>query len=185
MPCIKVGISEWILVKGQQKPIVLWTDGFIGCVGVAIRSDWRAPTNHRAFMTHIDSCVSVEEWEKKIEAEFKAAIGKFGSFDKARCVIVVNRDEDHPKTDLEEAVEKTLSEVGLRVELARVAGMRLWCDPGSIHKPGFNFEPMMNNGFLDNGFRPEWGELMNSVTGREYIEAHELFSVQGAKAAQI
>lgn len=179
MPCIKVGLNEWILLNSLQCPMVLWTDGIINCVGVTITSA------NRAFMTHIYSSITVEKWEEKIKAEFKEAIGRFGSFDKTYCCIVVNREPKDPKTDLEAAVEKTLIEVGLRVNSGQLPGMRVWNNPASKYKPGFNFDPLFKNGFRDNGFFPEWGELMNSVTGPEYIEAHGFFSSEGAAEADI
>jgi hypothetical protein len=183
MPCIKVGLNEWILLNKQLSPIALWTDGIIGCVGVTIKSA------ERAFMAHIYSHISVEEWENKIKAEFKEAIERFGSFDKTYCWITVNRDLEDNKTPLEEAVEKTLREAakGLRVcSTPGFPGMLVWQSPEAKYKPGFNFEPLFNNGFSrNNGFIPAWGELMNSVTGPEYIEAHGFFSSEGAKEAQI
>jgi hypothetical protein len=181
MPCIKVGLSEWILLNSMKEyPMVLWTDGIISCVGVAVTS------KNRAFMTHIYSGISVDQWENKIKAEFKEAIGRFGSFDAAYCCIAVNRDPEDPKTDLEEAVEKTLIEVGLGPHSAQLAGMRVWNSPTAKYKPGFNFDPLFENGFgPEKGFSPEWGKVMNSVTGAEYIEAHGFFSSEEAGAGDI
>jgi uncharacterized OsmC-like protein len=193
MPCIKVGLNEWILINSLPCPMALWTDGLAGCVAVTIYKP------HRAFMTHIYSGISVAEWNNKIEAEFKAAMKKFGDLDDAHCRIIVSRESNQKKSPLEEAVEKTLKDVAepLKNDEKRpsnfdllsehgYSGMLVWHNPNSDFENEFSFDALERDGFRrDNGFEPAWGELMNSVTGPEYIEAHGFFSAERAKEAEI
>jgi len=81
---LKVGIHEWIIVDHtMDNPITLWTDGLIGCVGIAIIT----PTC--AFVTHISSKIGTEDWENTVKNEFLVAIGKIEDIDKAtECSVV-------------------------------------------------------------------------------------------------
>jgi hypothetical protein len=69
MPSLKVGLHEWIVVDlTVNNPIELWTSGLSGCVAVAIVT----PT--RAFVTHINSAITTQNWENTVKNEFLNAI---------------------------------------------------------------------------------------------------------------
>jgi len=83
MPSLKVGLHEWIVVDLKNNPIELWTSGLSGCVGVAIIT----PT--RAFVTHINSAITTQNWENTVKGEFLNAINQMADIHNATACMVV------------------------------------------------------------------------------------------------
>jgi len=92
MPCIKVGLNEWIVIdRGNNPTFTLWTAGLSGCVGVAIT------TQQHAFMTHIDSRTTIANWNAAVANQFLAAIGNLGNLNQVlSCEIVIGDDDATP-----------------------------------------------------------------------------------------
>lgn len=173
MPCIKVGINEWVVInKAGHNDFTLWTDGLSGCVGVAIA------TNDRAFMTHIDSKVSVEDWTQKIEKDFLEAVSNLGNYADIQICEIVIGDDDITKLAyavfqslmkvLKEAKFDDWTEPSVRCDST---GMRIYLNAGT-----FKLEERKRMGSL-----PAWGTDQNSAEGAAHIE-HQGFFPGGQRA---
>ena len=168
MPCIKVGINEWVVInKGKHASFSLWTDGLSGCVAVAITTD------ERAFLTHISSDVSAKDWNDKVADQFLAAINKLENLKKITNSMIVIADDK--ETALSGAVLKTLSKVSYDKEWASdpslrnpYPGVRTHFSEGK--SSSFNIQILERNGHLE-----AWGTNQNSVKGKEHIESQGFF----------
>ena len=172
MPSLKVGLHEWVVVDLTNNPIELWTSGLSGCVAVAII------TPKHAFVTHINSAVTTQNWENTVENEFKTAIEKMGDINLAKACMVVGGqnptlynavvdsvdDIMNAKTKDELAVEFVDHKSGVTVSLGG-------------NKPSIKVISNMND-------EPRQGTL-NSNTGHAYCIARGFFTCATSAVADL
>ena len=168
---IKVGINEWIVVNNHNASS-LWTDGLSGCVGVAI------VVPGYAFLTHIDSHISVQDWQQNVEAHFLAALTNLGHLAQADvCEVVIGDDAETPLAD---AVLRTLRTTWTTANntmsdpemTLKRTGVRLHCVTGGQ----FQLQSLARM-----GHQVAWGTHQNSVLGAAHI-AFQGFFPGGATA---
>ncbi len=130
-------------------------------------------TRERAFLTHIDSHVSVEEWQKEVAAQFVEAIKTLGSLADAEfCEIVIGDDDD---TKLSVAVLRTLNKFWDEAQTpdfdpemtVEHSGVRIYFEGESK----FRFQTLRNMG----GYQAAWGKNQNSESGAAHIERQGFF----------
>ncbi len=161
MPCIKVGVNEWAIVdRAKFYNFSLWTDKLNSSVAVAIVTD------RYAFLTHINSQVTLSQWDYEVSVNFLEALNHLGPLpSNALCEVVLGDDEE---TALSWAVYQTIYTKWKQNEAATNSEpeMSFSCQGIRILYPSLsNFDLLKKI-----GHKIEWGKNRNTITGAKFVK---------------
>lgn len=113
-PSIKVGLHEWIVTDiTRLNTMPLWTNSLTSCVGVAIVT----PTH--AFVTHLYSELTSENWEAIVKGEFLKAISKIDDLNSARKCVVISGHSETLINAVLESVKQIMAGTGCEVSCVK------------------------------------------------------------------
>ena len=172
MPSLKVGLHEWIVVDLKNNPIELWTSGLSGCVGVAIIT----PTY--AFVTHISSGITPQQWENTVKEEFLAAIKNMTDINAATECMVVGGQNPDLYTAILESVDDIMNEKTKdRLVVTPAEGK----SGVKVCLEGNKYRTRVISNLNDD---PRGG-ILNSNTGQAYCKAKGFFPCAAGSIADV
>lgn len=157
MPCIKVGLDEWVIVDSSdlQESLSLWTDGLSGCVGIAIQ------VPPKALVAHVYSGLNASNWETEYKPKLVLALDALGSLKTAKDIQLTLGDDD--RTERSRLIAKFLDDL-------------LWEQGNQNIETGYMFpktgvrlhytdQTWQFQSLTNLGHKAEWGKNENSDTG--------------------